>query len=110
MLEIKQALAGRPGQPMVLGVCQAFASRYQQQTWGVRLAVIIAGVIWTLPTLAAYILVGFLLTETENRTRGFFSGLGVVMRETCEKIFAALGRAFGGDGRSFRSGSRNADY
>jgi phage shock protein PspC (stress-responsive transcriptional regulator) len=107
ILEIKQALAGRPGQPMVLGVCQAFASRYQQQTWGVRLAAIIFGVIWTLPTLAAYILLGFLLSETENRTRGFFSGLGVVIREACEKVFGALGRVFGDDSKNIRPGIRN---
>ena len=101
--EIKHALAGRPGQPMVLGVCQAFAARYKQQTWGVRLAAIVAGVIWTLPTLAAYILLGFLLSETETRTRGFFTGLGVVVREASEKIFGSLGRLFGSDGRDTRS-------
>ena len=102
--EIKQALAGRPGQPMVLGVCQAFAARYKQQAWGVRLAAIVAGVIWTLPTLAAYILLGFLLSETETRTRGFFAGLGVVVREATEIVFGSLGRAFGGDSRN--TGSR----
>lgn len=106
ILEIKQALAGRPGQPMVLGVCQAFAVRYKQEAWGVRLATLIVGAIWTLPTLAAYILLGFLLSETENRTRGFFSGLGVVLRESSEKVFGSLGRACGGDGKD----SRNRSY
>jgi len=101
--EIKQALAGRPGQPMVLGVCQAFATRYRQPAWGVRLATIIAGAIWTLPTLAAYIVLGFLLSETETRTRGFFTGLGVVVRETSEKVFGSLGRLFGSDSRHTRS-------
>ena len=101
--EIKQALAGRPGQPMVLGVCQAFAARYKQQAWGIRLAAIVAGVIWTLPMLAAYVLLGFLLSETETRTRGFFTGLGVVARETSEKILGSLGRAFGDGGRNTRS-------
>jgi phage shock protein PspC (stress-responsive transcriptional regulator) len=101
--EIKQALAGRPGQPMVLGVCQAFATRYKQQAWGVRLVTLIAGAIWTLPTLAAYILLGFLLSETETRTRGFFSGLGVVAREGSEKVFGSLGRLFDNDGTNTRS-------
>jgi len=101
--EIKEALAGRPGQPMVLGVCQACASRYHQQAWAVRLAAIIAGVVWTLPTLAAYILLAFLLSETETRARGFFTGLGVVVREASEKVFGSLGRHFGSDGRHNRS-------
>jgi phage shock protein PspC (stress-responsive transcriptional regulator) len=101
--EIKQALAGRPGQAMVLGVCQVLAVRFKQQTWGVRLAVIILGVIWTLPTLATYILLGFLLSGTESRTRGFFTGLGIVLRETSEKIFSSLGRAFGGDHKHSRT-------
>lgn len=101
--EIKQVLAGRPGQPMVLGVCQAFASRYKQQAWIVRLVAIISGVIWTLPTLAVYVLLGFLLPETVTRTRGFFTGLGVVLRETSEKIFATLGRVFGSGGGNTRS-------
>jgi phage shock protein PspC (stress-responsive transcriptional regulator) len=102
--EIKQALAGRPGKPMVLGVCQAIATRYKQQVWGVRLGTIIAGAIWTLPTLAAYILLGFLLSETETRTRGFFTGLGVVAREASEKVFGSLGRFFDSDRR--HNGSR----
>ena len=101
--EIKQALAGRPGQPMVLGVCQALAARYKQQAWGVRLAALVAGAIWTLPVLGAYILMGFLLSETETRTRGFFTGLGVIVREASEKIIGALGRHVGSDGRAARS-------
>jgi phage shock protein PspC (stress-responsive transcriptional regulator) len=102
--EIRQALEGRPGQPMILGVCQALATRYKQQAWGVRLVTIIAGAIWTLPTLAVYILLGFLLPETETRTRGFFTGLGVVAREGSEKVFGSLGRFFDSDRR--HSGSR----
>lgn len=101
--EIKRVLVGRPGQPMVLGVCQAFASRYKKQAWIVRSVAIITGLIWTLPTVAVYIVLGFMLSETESRTRGFFTGLGVVLRETSEKLFANLGRTFGGSGRNTRS-------
>ena len=37
--QIREALNGRPGQPIVLGVCQALAERYQkevgvQRSWG----------------------------------------------------------------------------
>jgi len=97
--EVKEALNGRPGQPIVLGVCQALAKRLSQEVWIVRLATIIAGVFFTFPTLAIYILAGFFLSETEVRTRGFFSGLGVVIREFAEKLTNGLGRMCGSDTR-----------
>ena len=98
--EIKQALSGRPGQAMVLGVCQALAIRFRQETWHVRLVVLVLGLFKTLPVLAAYILLGFLLPESENRSRKFFAGLGIMARETAEKACTSLGRIFqGGAGR-----------
>lgn len=97
MQEIKEALNGRPGQPIVLGVCNTLSARMGREPWCVRLAAIVLGVFWTIPALAAYIILGFTLTETEHRTRGFFSGLGVLARETAEKAFEALGRIFGPD-------------
>jgi phage shock protein PspC (stress-responsive transcriptional regulator) len=104
--EIKQALNGRPGQAIVLGVCQAIAVRTGKEVWIVRLGAILLCLFWTLPALAAYIVLGFLLPETETRTRDFFTGLGIMARETAEKATAALGRAFGsgaGSGSRFRS-------
>ena len=101
--EMKQALNGRPGQPIVLGVCRAVAKRLSQEVWLVRLVTIIAAVFFTFPTLAIYILAGFFMAETEVRTRGFFSGLGVVIRESVEKLMDGLGRVFG-------SGSRHGYY
>jgi phage shock protein PspC (stress-responsive transcriptional regulator) len=95
--DIKQALSGRPGQAIVLGVCQALATRYNKEAWCVRLAAIILGMCWTLPVLAAYVLLGLLLPETEKRTRGFFTGLGILARETAQKARAALGRVFGSE-------------
>ena len=92
--EIKQALNGRPGQPIVLGVCKTLAARIGQEVWCVRLAVIVLGVFWTLPIVAAYVVLGFVLPETEDRARGFFTGLGITARETAEKVFASLGRIF----------------
>ena len=104
--EIKQALNGRPGQAMVLGVCQTLAARIRKEVWTVRLAAIVLAMFWAFPIVAAYIVLGFLLPETENRTRGFFTGLGIVARETAEKIFASLGRMFGSDtGSDSRYGS-----
>jgi len=104
--EIKQALNGRPGQPIVLGVCKTLAERIGKEVWCVRLAVIVLALFWALPILAAYVLLGFLLPETEHRTRGFFTGLGITLRETAEKLFASLGQIFGsgaGPGPRYRS-------
>ena len=83
--EIRESLNGRPGQPMVLGVCKSLAERFGKEAWVFRLVAIVATLFWTLPALAAYIILGFALKETENRTRRFFSGLAVVIRESVEK-------------------------
>jgi phage shock protein PspC (stress-responsive transcriptional regulator) len=83
---IKKALNGRPGQPIVFGVCKALAARFECETWVTRLIAIIVGVFWTIPALITYILLGLFLKETEDRTRGFFSGLGVMFREWTEKF------------------------
>ncbi len=102
--EIKEALNGRPGQPIVLGVCRTLARRWGHEVWKVRLAVLIAGLIWSLPVLAAYIVAGFAMKETEHRTRGFFSGLAVLAREWAGKLFDALGRVFDGGSPAGRRG------
>ncbi len=88
--EIRQALKGRPGQPIVLGVCQTLAARINKEVWCVRLAAIVLCLFWTLPIMAAYILLGFVLPETEQRTRGFFTGLAILARETAEKALACM--------------------
>lgn len=105
--EIKQALNGRPGQAIVLGVCQTLAARIDKEVWTVRLAAIVVGVFWTLPMVVVYIVAGFLLPETENRTRGFFTGLGILVRQTAGKARVFLGRLFGPDPGS---GSRYRSY
>ena len=46
--EIKDALSGRPGQAIVLGVCQALATRFRQEVWLVRLVTIVFAIVWTL--------------------------------------------------------------
>ena len=67
---IKQNLNGRPGQPIVLGVGQALAKRLNQEAWVTRGAFIVLGVFFTFATLAAYILLGLFMPETEERTKG----------------------------------------
>ena len=105
--EIKEALSGRPGQPIVLGVCQAVAARFRQEVWLVRLVTIVFAIVWTFPIMAIYILLGFFLPETEDRSRGFFRGLGVVAHETARKVTDYLGRLFNSRGASDR---RHSSY
>ncbi len=96
--DIKNALNGRPGQPIVFGVCRALAARCGCEPWVTRAATILLGLIFTVPVLAAYIVLGFCLKETEHRTRGFFSGLKVIIQEWIDKLARTSRRAFDSDG------------
>ena len=93
---IKQNLNGRPGQPIVLGVCNALAQRFGQEAWVFRAAVIVLGVFFTVFTLAAYVLLGLLLPETEERSKGVFRGLVIWLREWIDRGAEALRDIFGG--------------
>jgi phage shock protein PspC (stress-responsive transcriptional regulator) len=88
--EIRESLNGRPGQPIVFGVCKALAERFGQEPWTFRLATILLALFWSLPALVAYIVAGLVMKETELRTRTFFSGLVVVIRENVERGAAWL--------------------
>jgi phage shock protein PspC (stress-responsive transcriptional regulator) len=83
--EIRESLNGRPGQPIVFGVCQALSRRFDREPWVFRAAAIVLMLLWTLPALAAYIVAGLVMSETESRTRRFFSGLAVIAREQLDK-------------------------
>ena len=93
--EIRDSLNGRPGQPIVFGVCKALADKWGKEPWLFRLAAIILTLFWTLPAVAAYIIVGFALNETEDRTRKFFSGLAVIVRDLVQKFAESLRDMFG---------------
>jgi phage shock protein PspC (stress-responsive transcriptional regulator) len=93
---IKENLNGRPGQPIVLGVCNALADRFGQEVWIFRAAAIVLGVFFTFATLAGYILLGLFLKETEGRTKGVFRGLGIWCRESCDKLGDVGKDLFGG--------------
>lgn len=93
--EIRESLNGRPGQPIVFGVCRSLADRFDQEPWIFRLVMIVMTLFWTLPAIAAYIILGFALSETEQRTRKFFSGLAVIIREGVEKFAGSLRDLFG---------------
>ena len=87
---IKENLNGRPGQPIVLGVCSALASRFKKEPWIIRAAAIVLALFWTFPALVAYALVGLFLSETEERTRGVFRGLFIWLNECVEKVIVAV--------------------
>ena len=90
LAEIRESLNGRPGQPIVFGVCRSLAERFGQEPWVYRAAAILLALFYTLPVVAAYIVLGFALKETESRTRRFFSGLAVLIREWAEKLADSL--------------------
>jgi phage shock protein PspC (stress-responsive transcriptional regulator) len=93
--EIRDSLNGRPGQAIVFGVCKALAEKSGKEPWLFRLAALILTLFWTLPAIAAYIILGFALNETEDRTRKFFSGLAVIVREAVQKLAESLRDMFG---------------
>ena len=105
--EIRESLNGRPGQPIVFGVCKSLADRFGKEPWIFRLAAIVLLLFWTLPALAAYLIAGLVMRETEDRTRRFFSGLAIIVREWVEKGAAWL-RDCGGPTR--RGDSRHRGY
>jgi hypothetical protein len=74
--EIRDSLNGRPGQPIVFGVCKSLADKFGKEPWLFRL-------------------VGFALNETEDRTRKFFSGLAVIIRDLVQKLAESLRDIFG---------------
>ena len=88
--EIRESLNGRPGQPIVFGVCKSLAERFDKEPWIFRLAAIVLTLFWTVPAIAAYIILGFALKETESRTRRFFTGLAVILREGIQKVAESL--------------------
>ncbi len=93
--DIKENLNGRPGQPIVLGVCNVLANRFEQEVWIFRAAAIVLGVFFTFATLVVYILLGLFMKETEERTKGLFRGLGIWAQESLEKVVGVFRDMFG---------------
>lgn len=93
--EIRESLNGRPGQPIVFGVCKALAEKSGKEPWIFRMIAIVLTLFWTIPAVAAYIITGFALKETEHRTRKFFTGLAIIIREMVDKFAASLREMFG---------------
>ena len=92
---IKRNLNGEPGQPIILGVCNALAKRFNQEVWLIRLAAIILGVAYTFATVVAYILCGLFMDETSDRSKSLFEGLGIYFREFTQKVADIFNSLFG---------------
>ena len=52
--EIRESLNGRPGQPIVFGVCKALAERFGKEPWTFRLAAIVLALFWALTSSPAW--------------------------------------------------------
>ena len=86
---IKENLNGRPGQPIVLGVCKTLAEKFGREPWIFRAVAIVLAVFYTGLALVAYVLLGLFMAETGERTRGIFQGLFIWVREAVEKIIGS---------------------
>lgn len=62
-------IEGYRGKPVVFGTCLSLARRWELPVWGVRAAAVVCLLVWTLASVAAYIVVSLLLPETRTGTR-----------------------------------------
>lgn len=97
---VRDNLNGRPGQPMLFGVCRTLAEKSGMETWLVRVAAILLVLFFTFPTVVAYALLGLFMDETSDRTRGIFQGLFLTLREGVDKIIDGLGDVFRSGGNT----------
>ncbi len=79
--DFRKELNGRPGQPIVLGVCVALAKRFDLEPWITRTIAILSCLFFTILALGVYIFLGYVMDETRDRTSGFFKGLGIWLQE-----------------------------
>lgn len=94
--QIRDNLNGRSGQPIIFGVCVTLAERLGIETWITRAVGIVFALFFTFLTAAVYILLGFLLSETNERTSGFFRGLKLWLQECWDKVMDHVNK----DGRN----------
>jgi phage shock protein PspC (stress-responsive transcriptional regulator) len=97
---VRDNLNGRPGQPMLFGVCRTLAEKSGLEAWLVRVAAILLVLFFTGPTVVAYILLGLFMDETADRTRGIFQGLFLTLQEGVEKVVDGIGDLFRSGGNA----------
>lgn len=101
---VRDNLNGRPGQPMLFGVCRTLADKTGVEPWLVRVLALVLLVLFTGFTVVAYVLLGLFMDETADRTRGIFQGLFMILREAVERLVDGIGDLFrSGNGTSGRS-------
>jgi phage shock protein PspC (stress-responsive transcriptional regulator) len=91
---VQKNLNGRPGQPLLLGVCGVLAKKLGTEPWVTRLGAIILVFFFQTLVPVAYVVLGLAMDETAERTRGIFKGLFIAIREGVEKLLNALGNLF----------------
>jgi phage shock protein PspC (stress-responsive transcriptional regulator) len=96
--QIRENLNGRDGQPIVFGVCVTLAKRLHVETWITRAVTILAALFFTFATAALYVLLGFLLSETNERTSGFFRGLKIWLQERWDSLMERTNANRNGEG------------
>lgn len=79
--DVKQALNGRTGQPILLGVCQFISQRTEMAPWLVRSLALLLLLVFPPFTLIAYLLAGFLLPQTAERSKKIARGLWITIQE-----------------------------
>ena len=96
--QIRENLNGRDGQPIIFGVCVTLAKRLHVETWITRAVTILAALFFTFATAALYVLLGFLLSETNERTSGFFRGLKIWLQERWDSLMEHTNANRNGEG------------
>lgn len=99
---IRENLNGRPGHPMLFGVCRTLAARSGMEPWLLRAVAILLVLFFTFPAVVAYVLLGLFLDETSDRTRGIFQGLFLTLREAVDKVVDGIGDLFKSDNGNAR--------
>lgn len=100
---VRNNLNGRPGQPLLLGVCGVLAKKMGVEPWITRAGAIVLAVFFTTLVPVAYLVLGLVMDETADRTRGIFRGLFIVIQEGVSKIVDGIGDLFSSD-RDGRNG------
>lgn len=100
---VRNNLNGRPGQPLLLGVCGVLAKKMGVEPWITRAGAIVLAVFFTTLVPVAYLVLGLVMDETADRTRGIFRGLFIVIQEGVGKIVDGIGDLFSSD-RDGRNG------
>lgn len=79
-------IEGYRGKPVVFGTCLVLARRWALPVWGVRAAAVVLLLVWTLASIAGYIVVSLLLPETRATTTQGLKAFGTWCVEVGGKL------------------------